>query len=383
MERFRSPDFTAVSVLSSFPRCFLLALLLLVTAPAALTGCDSGSSAEETAEDRGDGDGGGVTGNIAGSWSQIDPGLLGAWELAMEKDGDLYVGGVLTQVGDAGVKYAARWDGSEWDSLGGGFHGYTSDLGVHDLILDREDNLYAVASLAGGVMKWDGSEWTWTFAPSLFTFVTYTITADADGNIYAGGSGNNNSVRKWNGSEWTALGEELGKGVDVLASGSEGKLYAGFAEDRESGRVAVWDGSNWQPLGEGLNGVVEHLVVDSEGNLFAAGSFSESEGGTALQQIARWNGTAWSPLGDMNSSGRDIGAMILDEDDNLLVSRGAATMVWDGAAWSTLSGTDGPDTPTTALATDRAGNVFVAPGRQQRGEDGVVRYRISVWTPDD
>lgn len=65
--------------------------------------------------------------------------------------------------------------------------------------------------------------------------------------------------------------------------------------------IARWDGSSWSPLGTGVNGTVRALTVFDDGSgagpqLYAGGDFTTA-GGTAASRIARWDGSAWSPVG--------------------------------------------------------------------------------------
>src|SRR6185436_5932460 len=103
---------------------------------------------------------------------------------------------------------------------------------------------------------------------------------------------------------WSALGSGTGGGgffgalVYALAvSGSD--LYAGGEFTTAGGigatNIAKWDGSSWSPLGLGMNGEVYALAVSGT-NLYAGGTFTMA-GGNPASRIARWNGSSWSPLG--------------------------------------------------------------------------------------
>jgi hypothetical protein len=67
--------------------------------------------------------------------------------------------------------------------------------------------------------------------------------------------------------------------------------------------IAKWDRTSWSPLGGGMSTSTQYtvaksnaLAVDGNGNLFAGGSFTTA-GGVAANNIAKWDGSAWSPLG--------------------------------------------------------------------------------------
>jgi hypothetical protein len=67
--------------------------------------------------------------------------------------------------------------------------------------------------------------------------------------------------------------------------------------------IARWDGSEWTPLGGirgiGINGPVNAMLEFNDGTgpaLFAAGEFTSAGSGSA-NSIAKWSGGVWSPLG--------------------------------------------------------------------------------------
>jgi hypothetical protein len=114
------------------------------------------------------------------------------------------------------------------------------------------------------------------------------------------------NIARWDGSNWFALGSGIGgpagpnepHGVRALAiSGPD--LYAGGFFDSAGGapasNIARWNGSAWSPLSQGLNGGVSTLVIS--GTALYAGGYFSSASGLPAQRIARWNGSAWSSLG--------------------------------------------------------------------------------------
>ncbi|MCI0540544.1 MAG: hypothetical protein L0Z50_35535 [Verrucomicrobiales bacterium] len=132
--------------------------------------------------------------------------------------------------------------------------------------------------------------------------------AVSGGDLYAGGhfatAGGSpaNFIAKWNGISWSALGSgSRGDGEDgppyvyaLAVSGSE--LYVGgyFTMTNEAGiaatNIAKWDGSSWSPLGSGLGGgspntSVAALAV-SGSDLYVGGSFATA-GGIAATNIAK------------------------------------------------------------------------------------------------
>ena len=116
-------------------------------------------------------------------------------------------------------------------------------------------------------------------------------------------------VAKWNGTVWSPLGAGVGSAapgaVNALAVAGNGDVYAGgdftTAGGVTANRVAKWDGTAWSALGagaaNGLNGgYIYALAVAGNGDVYVGGGFTQA-GGVAADNVAKWNGTTWSPLG--------------------------------------------------------------------------------------
>ncbi len=100
------------------------------------------------------------------------------------------------------AKYIAKWNGTNWDSVGTGMNNRVNALAVYN------GELYAggAFTLAGGtpanhISKWDGTNWS-ALVPG--TNSTVTAMAEYNGDLYAGGrftlagGVNANHIAKWN-----------------------------------------------------------------------------------------------------------------------------------------------------------------------------------------
>ncbi len=127
--------------------------------------------------------------------------------------------------------------------------------------------------------------------------------------VYAGGSFSTVNgvdapgIAKWNGTAW----EPVGGGVDgevyaITVSGNNVYIGGSFTQagDADALNIAVWNGNYWTNLAAGLDdgnsdATVNALLVSGT-TLFAAGYFEMSDT-NAMTNIAKWNGTTWSPVG--------------------------------------------------------------------------------------
>ncbi len=185
------------------------------------------------------------------------------------------------------------------------------------------------------------------------------------GNFTIAGNTSTKGVARWDGVRWS----EVGGGIDgpsypsVLAllvfddgSGGGPALYAAGKFQTAGGvaasNIAKWDGSSWSPLGSGVGGSVFALAAHSDRQgvppvLYAAGTFT-SAGGASANSIARWDGVAWSEVGGgVNGWATSLAEFAPNPLSHpALVVGGLFTMAgstpadriasWDGSTWSPL-----------------------------------------------
>ncbi|HEX5053745.1 MAG TPA: hypothetical protein VFZ65_18340, partial [Planctomycetota bacterium] len=114
--------------------------------------------------------------------------------------------------------------------------------------------------------------------------------------------------------------------------------------------IARWNGSSWSPLGTGISGSLVALAALPTGDLVAAGWFT-SAGGVAANGIARWDGANWSALGGGITGGAGFtgcsALFVLPNGDlaaaasyNLVPSGTVVANTvsrWNGSVWSTMA----------------------------------------------
>lgn len=332
------------------------------------------------------------------AWSSQDFVLFtdepdGVWGLTVFDDGtgagpQLHASGWFTSNSGSAANGIARWNGWTWLPLGSQPAGPNRE--VFALTVFDDGGGAGLALYAGGafnsaggqaaqrIARWDGTSWS-----SLGFGVSQpgTITSDAvvkalavfdDGSgtalFVAGrfglaGGATARQIARWNGSDWSALGLGIrnvaGSDPDVNAlavfdDGSGPALYAGgqfrFAGDQTVSNVARWNGSSWSPLGSGVNGSIHALTVFDDGGgpaLYAGGEFTTA-GGQPAHRIARWDGQAWSAVGSgvADSISVRVNALSVFDDGGgpALYAGGRFTTAggqsanhiarWDGSAWS-------------------------------------------------
>jgi trimeric autotransporter adhesin len=152
---------------------------------------------------------------------------------------------------------------------------------------------------------------------------------------------------------WNNVGGGMNSIVSSLAADTTNNLlYAGGlftqADGIPSVNIAKWDGTSWSPVGSGvISGVgISSLLVQDNGDLIAGGSFGNI-GSILSNNVARWDGTDWFAIGDGLDSGvgfASVNALVIYNNElyaggifsNSGLTPANSIARWDGANWQPL-----------------------------------------------
>jgi hypothetical protein len=282
----------------------------------------------------------------------------------------VFVGGDFSTAGGTSAYRIARFVGSSWQAVSGGFMTLGGD--IRSLLTVAKDGggfyLYvggaftevgAVGSAveAHNIVRWDGSAWQ---------AISYGVTGEvrailrnAAGEIILGGDFSSagspalpaENVVKWNGSAWSTLGSGVGgqsydevnalilDGTDVIAGGD-----FDLSGSQVVNNLARWKGAAWSAMDEGLgvNNLVEVLLADNEAAWVSGpGQF----GSLQAFGLAKLTGLTWS--GEGSPAAAYIRALVKSSSTELIAggaftNMGGASALnlarWNGAAWVALAG---------------------------------------------
>jgi hypothetical protein len=102
------------------------------------------------------------------------------------------------------------------------------------------------------------------------------------------------------GSGVNGTNEASGTAVNAIATSATGDVYVGGSFTNAGGvsaaNIARWNGTAWSPLGSGIPGTVSAIAVRGS-EVFAGGNFTMNWGGfTTAYHVAKWNGSSWTNL---------------------------------------------------------------------------------------
>lgn len=359
------------------------------------------------------------------AWSLVTGGFDGRVRaLDVHDDGSglrIYSGGDFIAAGETAASLVAGFDGRSWSTVGDGlrrFDGFNRaervlvfDDGAGPKLFASGDLGLAPSTSFLRTARWDGVAWT-PFDPASNAIWNAVATFDDGGGPRSYRAVTDftyppaPAVLRWTGAAWEPVsGCPTGsvEALRVFDDGSGPALFAGgsfaFAGGRTANGIARFDGASWSSLSTGLelgptsSGVVHQLAVFDDGSgpaLYAAGQFSVA-GGIVATNVARWNGSEWSPVGGgLGPAGTtevlDLEVFADGISNPVLVAAGDFTQTdgapanriaqWDGSSWSPLG--NGMDAPVAALATFDsalyAGGRFATAG-------GVPSVSVAKWTP--
>lgn len=317
-------------------------------------------------------------------------------QVAVDADGQLFINGYYTQVGDVKTEGIAHWDGQSWTGFG-------DWKGI--LTTDEAGQVYASGGFSeiegGGVLRWTGTSWE-KVAPGINGGFGHMVVEHNE--VYVAGylsrseqEPRNDTAARWDGAQWVVLGNglenlnipEVGtsplRWIEALTVDEQGNVYLGwFGNGDTSAGVARWDGQQWTQLGEAFTRPEDAAYVSEllffEGQLYAGGSFSRI-GDRSISFLAVWDGTAWKPVAGAPNGGIHDLELI----DGFLYVGGSFTAAggrsiyniarWDGATWSGVGG--GTNGLVYDLAPDGNGGLFIGGRFTQVGE--VTSYNIAHW----
>jgi hypothetical protein len=340
------------------------------------------------------------------TWAALGAGLdMSVYDMVLQPNGDIVATGYFANSGSTPISGVARWNGTAWSALGSGLTTGTTGTSLLQLtngdLIVTGNFLAAGGVVSPGVARWNGTAWSAMgtgFGGN--NWAAFTVAQLPNGDLMAGGrfltadGKTAANLARWNGVTWSAVKSGSDGDITALAVAPNGDVYAGGLFTMINGvpanSIARWDGSAWHPLSTGfatttgLPPSILGLAVMPNGDLIAGGTF-DSAGGVPALNIARWNGSSWSPIG----SGliKRVNALIgLPNGD--IVAGGSftptgtttprAVMKWDGTTWSYM-GSELNNLPFAFAVMPNGdlitGGMFSIPG----GVKMLARWNGTAW----
>ena len=267
-----------------------------------------------------------------------------------------------------------RYDGTQWDKIGGDGAGGSWSTNQGDAIMSLlfdGGKLYTGVYDAGGdglVYTWDTSNSTWDMIGGglvnkswgFYGLNSTQVMQAQGGYLYAGMGGATGAalVYQYDGSNWTLVG---GQGVNgswapytyeyVFSMASyKGDLYVGLGVSANDAEVWKWDGSTWTKIGgDSINSgwttnfeEVDSMAADDT-YLYAGLGNTGGDG-----EVWRWDGSSWTKIGGDSINGgwtnyvENVYSLAFYRGE-LFAGIGRSTgdaelWKWNGSTWSKVGG---------------------------------------------
>ena len=367
------------------------------------------------------------------SWGPLGSGIPGAGafidydvrDFALYQ-GELVAAGTFSSAGGQAAASIAGFDGADWQPLGAGLELSFAATGSVFSLAVYQGELYASGQfdLAGGapvqgIARWDGSSWRDVgggFAPLGGGTPGYAwkLSVGPDDRLYAagefpsaGGVAGTTDLAVWDGQAWGSVGggfTGFGAGVRDLAW-YQGELWAVGSYDLVSGggldeKAAIWNGSSWRAAGNFPDSSVSTRIDAVEvfaGDLYVGGNIVSVDG-LSLRRMARFDGSVWSSPGGIFADSINqfvfdlvaIGGVLyvggefnyvgyLPPGNEALVSNSIG--VFDGASWAPVGTGFGLNREARSSLLWNGALVAVGPFYQAGSQlvSGVARFDGAGW----
>ena len=221
-------------------------------------------------------------------------GIPSVFSLGLFND-DLIVGGHFFNAGGAAVHHIAAWNGATqtWSDVGGGVSGVelprVNALAVYNgELIAGGDFATAGGVPAASIARWNGSQWQ-PLAGGYGGIVNAMIVFGGD--LIVTGSGLS-GMQRWDGAAWHAVTNGP-NGFSLTTF--NGQLVSGFLDP------FVWNGTTWTKLAGwswdpngAAAGIFEMTAFQNE--LIVAGQFENAAGIPEADGLARFDGTTWRSM---------------------------------------------------------------------------------------
>lgn len=338
-------------------------------------------------------------------WSALGSGIAGTSSaavnaLAVLPNGELLAVGKFAIAGGLPAKCMARWDGTNWNAVGGGVGGVTNPAIYAVAVLQNGNIVVGGSFLTAGsinatcIAQWDGANWS-AFGTGMSGGApseVYSLAQMPGGDIVAGGRFKSaggvsaNNIARWNGNSWLPLGGGF-TGFNpypyVLRVLKSGNLLAGgafsIADGVNTGFLASWDGSAWTRVGTPVSDdgnsspYVNDVMELQDGKLVAAGAFIWRGDSKQCSRIAQWDGSTWIPMSTgiespvFGPSSPRVNAIAALPNGDLVAAgifNSAGTLTtsnlatWNGIGWKPFG--EGPSDDVRSLAISQSGRILAS-----------------------
>lgn len=236
----------------------------------------------------------------------------------------------------------------------------------------------AAGSSVGRLASYDPATSQWANLGNPWSQIANALCVDPNGNLF-GAFGQ--SLTRYTTAGWTFPFSGCNGAVNALGTLPGGDLVA-TGNFTTAGTTAVngiarWNGTAWQTTGLAVPFAGRCLCVLANGDVVVTGTFQI--GGNPEERVARWNGTLWTMLGSAVTGTvttireTAAGQIVVGGTFSAIGGTTAQNVaVWNGAAW-------------TALGSGLAGGVqaltVLTNGELIAGGATLARWDGSAWQP--
>ena len=263
-------------------------------------------------------------------WTEISPGssIANYWDLQAYASNEVYV-----TYFDNGTSSIRKWNGSEWQFIGG-------NVGNDYYAIGKVPNTASTQIWFVGegsfIVYWDGS--TLSDENPIDSIHLYDISfSGSQGSGWAVACGfpvSGGQIKYWNGSTWSNQISFCAYTISIIPESNGERFWAGGV----FGDLGFWNGVYWQEYTPSPSEVdINSIFMLSENEGWAVGGGWNQSLGDYANIILYWDGNDWSLV--THSDNATILNDVFFENENLgwIVGDDGLIMKWEGAEWTIMN----------------------------------------------
>ncbi len=294
---------------------------------------------------------------------------------------EIYIAGAFYKCGDKDMVGIARWNGVEWNNVGGllkpdnlGAWGSGNSMEVcNDTLyfVGDYDSLGTVASR--GIAKWDGQTWTdisYNFPIACdFTYAGAIIHNNGDlhlaGNMNCSPELAEEPILKLVNNQWVTVGPGIGgDGYINTFENFQNSLYVGGYFSAQAGNIEnnifYTNNNQYYSMSGGTLPSVVFDMMEYNSELYVIGQINTA-GGIPVTRTAKWDGQQWYsvPLQLQNNSGYGTALALAEYNGKLIIAGGFSSI--NGTPVSNIASIDFGTSRINTLSSNSAFTLYPNP----------------------
>ncbi len=233
------------------------------------------------------------------AWQLIGTANSAIQDFIINSVDEIFIGGLFSQVNGVSANYIAKWDGASWSSLSNGLSSPLWNGGAYALALNSAGSLYvggrfdnASGTTVSNIAWWNGASWN-PLGVGITHDVVYDIVVDNLVFTLSQSSSLNTYADVYNGFGWTNIISGVTIGIADLEITATGDLLLGsptsipLASLGPNCALAKYDGTSWSCFAQS-DGSIQEVYITGNDDIYVGGALMTYIGQLSVVDFAKY-----------------------------------------------------------------------------------------------